>query len=284
MFDSYNRHINYLRISVTDRCNLRCTYCMPAEGIALMQHKDVLTFEEIMEVVDAAIALGVDKIRLTGGEPLVRKGITNLVQMIASKPAIHDLGLTTNGQLLAQFAQPLKDAGLHRINISLDTMNPEKYHQITRGGDIINVLNGIDASIKAGLSPVKINCVISKSPSEPDALEVAEYGRKLGLQVRFIRQMDLEKGEFYVVDGGSGGDCSTCNRLRLTSDGNLRTCLFDDKEYHLRGILRSPRFDDAQLARVVRLACAGKPIGADLLKARKKGAAVAHKHMVGIGG
>lgn len=234
MFDSYNRHINYLRISVTDRCNLRCTYCMPAEGIALMQHKDVLTFEEIMEVVVAAIALGVDKIRLTGGEPLVRKGITNLVQMIASKPAIRDLGLTTNGQLLAQFAQPLKDAGLHRINISLDTMNPEKYHQITRGGDIENVLNGIDASIKAGLSPVKINCVISKSPSEPDALEVAEYGRKLGLQVRFIRQMDLEKGEFYIVDGGSGGDCSTCNRLRLTANGMIKPCLFNDMEYNVR--------------------------------------------------
>ncbi len=234
MFDSYNRHINYLRISVTDRCNLRCTYCMPAEGIALMQHKDILTFEEIMEVVDAAIALGVDKIRLTGGEPLVRKGISNLVQMIASKPPIRDLGLTSNGQLLSQFAQPLKAAGLHRINISLDTMNPEKYHQITRGGDIENVLNGIDASIKAGLSPVKINCVISKSPLEPDALEVAEYGRKLGLQVRFIRQMDLEKGEFYIVDGGSGGDCSTCNRLRLTANGMIKPCLFNDMEYNVR--------------------------------------------------
>ena len=234
MFDSYNRRINYLRISVTDRCNLRCTYCMPAEGIAMMQHSDILTFEEIIEVVDAAIALGVDKIRLTGGEPLVRKGITNLVQMIASKPAIHDLGMTTNGQLLEQFAQPLKEAGLHRINISLDTMNAEKYHQITRGGDIKKVLNGIDASIKAGLSPVKINCVISKSPSEPDALDVAEYGRKLGLKVRFIRQMDLEKGEFYIVDGGSGGDCSTCNRLRLTANGMIKPCLFNDMEYNVR--------------------------------------------------
>jgi len=207
---------------------------MPAEGIAMMQHSDILTFEEIIEVVDAAIALGVDKIRLTGGEPLVRKGITNLVQMIASKPAIHDLGMTTNGQLLEQFAQPLKEAGLHRINISLDTMNAEKYHQITRGGDIKKVLNGIDASIKAGLSPVKINCVISKSPSEPDALDVAEYGRKLGLKVRFIRQMDLEKGEFYIVDGGSGGDCSTCNRLRLTANGMIKPCLFNDMEYNVR--------------------------------------------------
>ena len=201
MFDSYNRHINYLRISVTDRCNLRCVYCMPAEGIPLMQHDDILTFEEIMEVVDAAITMGVDKIRITGGEPLVRKGIVNLVQMIASKPAIVDLGMTTNGQLLEQFAQPLKEAGLHRINVSLDTMNPEKYKQITRGGDIAKVLKGIEASVEAGFTPVKINCVISKSPSERDALEVAEFGKKHGLQVRFIRQMDLEKGEFYIVDG-----------------------------------------------------------------------------------
>jgi GTP 3',8-cyclase len=234
MFDSYNRHINYLRISVTDRCNLRCTYCMPAEGIPLMQHDDILTFEEIMEVVDAAITMGVDKIRITGGEPLVRKGIVNLVQMIASKPAIVDLGMTTNGQLLEQFALPLKEAGLHRINVSLDTMNPEKYNQITRGGDISKVLKGINASVKAGFSPVKINCVISKSPSEPDAAEVAEFGKKHGLQVRFIRQMDLEKGEFYIVDGGSGGDCSTCNRLRLTANGMIKPCLFNDMEYNVR--------------------------------------------------
>ncbi len=234
MFDSYNRRINYLRISVTDRCNLRCTYCMPAEGIPLMQHSEILSFEEIMEVVDAAVTLGVDKVRITGGEPLVRKGIVNLIEMIASKPGIRDLGMTTNGQLLEQFAQPLKDAGLHRINVSLDTMNPEKYRQITRGGLIGNVLKGIEAAVRSGLSPVKINCVIAKSSSEPDALEVAEYGKRLGLQVRFIRQMDLEKGEFYIVDGGSGGDCSTCNRLRLTANGMIKPCLFNDMEYNIR--------------------------------------------------
>ena len=234
MFDSYNRRINYLRISVTDRCNLRCTYCMPAEGIPLIQHSDILSFEEIMEVVDAALALGVDKIRITGGEPLVRKGIVNLVQMIASKPGVQDLGMTTNGQLLEKFAQPLKDAGLHRVNVSLDTMNPERYRKVTRGGDIENVLKGIEASKKAGLSPVKINCVILKSPDEPDAVEVAGYGKKLGLQVRYIRQMDLEKGEFYIVDGGSGGDCSTCNRLRLTANGMVKPCLFNDMEYNVR--------------------------------------------------
>jgi len=234
MFDSYNRRINYLRISVTDRCNLRCTYCMPAEGIALMQHSEILSFEEIMDVVDAALALGVDKIRITGGEPLVRKGIVNLVQMISLKPGIQDLGMTTNGQLLEKFAQPLKDAGLHRVNVSLDTMDPERYRQVTRGGDIDNVLKGIEASVKAGLSPVKINCVIVKSSTEPDAVEVAEFGKKLGLQVRFIRQMDLEKGEFYIVDGGSGGDCSTCNRLRLTANGMIKPCLFNDMEYNVR--------------------------------------------------
>jgi cyclic pyranopterin phosphate synthase len=209
---------------------------MPAEGIALMQHGDILSFEEIMEVVDAAILLGVDKIRITGGEPLVRKGIINLVQMIASRPAIRDLGMTTNGQLLEQFAAPLKEAGLHRINISLDTLDPEKYREITRGGDIEKVLKGINASVKAGLSPVKINCVITKTPSEPDAQQVAEYAKELGLQVRFIRQMDLEKGEFYVVDGGSGGDCTTCNRLRLTANGMIKPCLFNDMEYSVRGL------------------------------------------------
>jgi len=234
MFDSYNRRINYLRISVTDRCNLRCTYCMPAEGITLMPHSDILTFEEIMDVVDAALSLGVDKIRITGGEPLVRKGIVELVHMIASKPGVQDLGMTTNGQLLEKYAQPLKEAGLHRINVSLDTMNPERYRQITRGAEIENVLKGIEASKNVGLTPVKLNCVIVKSPTEPDAIEVANYGKIHGLQVRFIRQMDLEKGEFYIVDGGSGGDCSTCNRLRLTANGMIKPCLFNDMEYNVR--------------------------------------------------
>jgi len=207
---------------------------MPADGIELLHHTDILSFEEIMEVVDAAILVGIDKIRITGGEPLVRKGVVNLVQMIASRNAIRDLGMTTNGQLLATFAQPLKEAGLHRVNISLDTLNPEKYREITCGGEISNVLKGIEASVEAGLFPVKINCVIKKSPSEKDAVEVAEYGKKLGLQVRFIRQMDLEKGEFYIVDGGSGGDCTTCNRLRLTANGMIKPCLFNDMDYSVR--------------------------------------------------
>jgi len=207
---------------------------MPSEGIQLMHHSDILSFEEIIEVVDAAIEQGIDKVRITGGEPLVRKGIVNLVEMIASKPAITDLGMTTNGQLLEQFAQPLKDAGLHRVNISLDTLNPEKYCEITRGGEIHRVLKGIESAVQANLAPVKINCVINKSPDEPAAVEVAEYCKKLGIQVRFIRQMDLEKGEFYIVNGGSGGDCSTCNRLRLTANGMIKPCLFNELEYSIR--------------------------------------------------
>lgn len=234
MFDSYNRHINYLRISVTDRCNLRCEYCMPAEGIALMQHSDILSFEEILEVVKSAVKLGVDKIRITGGEPLVRKGVVDLIRMISVIPGIHDLGMTTNGQLLEQFAKPLKEAGLHRINISLDSTNPVKYAVITRGGNLEKVFKGIEAAKNSGLSPIKINCVIKKSPDETDAILVTEYCRRNGLQIQYIRQMDLENGEFYVVHGGSGGDCARCNRLRLTANGMIKPCLFNDMEYNVR--------------------------------------------------
>lgn len=234
MFDSFNRSINYLRISVTDRCNLRCRYCMPENGISLIRHSDILSFEEINEVVDAAISLGIAKVRITGGEPLVRKNIIVLVKMIAQKPEILDFSMTTNGQLLAQFAKPLKDAGLHRINISLDTINPAKYLEITRGGNLSLVLEGIQMAKEIGLLPIKINCVIESSPTEPDAVEVAGFGKRNGIQVRFIRKMDLENGEFYIVDGGTGGDCAACNRLRLTANGMVKPCLFDEMEFSVR--------------------------------------------------
>ncbi|MCF6184666.1 MAG: radical SAM protein, partial [Bacteroidales bacterium] len=163
MYDRFNRKINYLRISVTDRCNLRCVYCMPAEGVELMQHKDILRFEEIVEVVKYAVSQGVDKIRITGGEPLVKKGIVDLIRMIAEIDGIKDFGMTTNGIFLDKYAQQLADAGLHRVNISLDTINPEKYRKITRTGDITQVFKGIEAAKKAGLNPIKINCVVQKS-------------------------------------------------------------------------------------------------------------------------
>ena len=236
MFDSFNRHINYLRISVTDRCNLRCTYCMPAEGVPLIRHHDILGYEEILEVVNEAVLLGIDKVRLTGGEPLVRKGITGLVSMLASIPAIRDLSMTTNGQLLETFAPSLKVAGLQRVNISLDTMDESRYREVTRGGDLSKVIKGIEAALAAGLHPVKINCVIEKSHEETDAKSVAAYGKKMGIQVRFIRQMDLANGEFYTFAGGSGGDCSRCNRLRLTANGMIKPCLFNDREFSVRDL------------------------------------------------
>lgn len=234
MFDKYNRKINYLRISVTDRCNLRCAYCMPEEGIRLLDHDDILSFEEITGVVKEAVRLGVTKVRLTGGEPLVRRGIVRLVEMISSLDGIKDFGLTTNGILLDKFAGDLLQAGLHRVNVSLDTMDPRKFRQTTRGGDIKMVMRGIEAARQAGLSPIKINCVVRNSSSEPDAMEVKEFCVKNDLEVRFIHQMDLESGCFTVVEGGKGGDCLICNRLRLTANGYIKPCLFDDLEFSIR--------------------------------------------------
>lgn len=234
MYDRFNRHINYLRISVTDRCNLRCRYCMPEEGIQLMKNQDILSFEEITEVVRVAVRHGIDKFRITGGEPLVRKDIVTLVSQIAAINGVTDLSMTTNGIFLEELAQALKDAGLRRVNISLDTINPEKFREITRGGNLDSVLRGIKAAKDAGLEPVKINCVVFKTSNEADALEVKEYCKMNNLQVRFIHQMNLENGEFSVVEGGDGGNCRQCNRLRLTANGMIKPCLFDEQEFSVR--------------------------------------------------
>lgn len=234
MYDKFNRRINYLRISVTDRCNLRCTYCMPESGIKLLDHSDIISYEEIVEVVKTSVQMGVDKVRITGGEPLARKGIVELVRMIAAIPGVKDFGLSTNGITLKKHAKALKEAGLHRVNVSLDTLNPERYRKITRLGNIEDVLAGITEAQKVGLTPVKINCVIEKSSQEPDALEVAAYCKENDLQVRYIHQMELSMGQFSVVEGGEGGDCKICNRLRLTADGKIKPCLFSNLEYKIR--------------------------------------------------
>ncbi len=234
MFDRYNRHINYLRISVTDRCNLRCTYCMPEVGVTLMNHRDILSFEEIRDVVKVAVSLGVDKFRITGGEPLVRKDIVTLISMISAVNGVKDLSMTTNGMFLEKFALPLKEAGLHRVNISLDTLDPKNFKDITRGGDINLVFRGISTAMEAGLKPIKINCVVFKSSNEDDAKQVKQFCRVNNLQVRFIHQMNLETGEFSVVEGGEGGNCQLCNRLRLTANGMVKPCLFDEEEFSVR--------------------------------------------------
>lgn len=234
MLDKYNRKINYLRISVTDRCNLRCQYCMPEEGVELFNHNDTITFEEIINVIKTGVKLGVDKIRLTGGEPLVRKGIIELVSMISQIEGIKDIAMTTNGIFLEQYAKELFSAGLKRVNISLDTIDPVKYKELSRGGDLTKALRGIQAAKDAGFDPIKVNCVVWKSKEEQDAKEVKKYCEENFLQIRYIRWMNLKTGEFSVVDGGAGGDCKHCNRLRVTSNGIIKPCLFSDIGYNIR--------------------------------------------------
>lgn len=232
MLDAYKREINYFRISVTDRCNLRCSYCMPAGGIELMQHKDILSLEQIAEVAKVgAEKFGITKVRLTGGEPLVRKGIVQLVEMLNSIPQIEEISLTTNGVLLPKLAAELKQAGLARVNISLDTLSEMKYNLNTRGGNIQDVFNGIQAAKREGLTPVKINVVKMESTTKEELDELKAFCEKEGVKIQFIRQMDLESGSFSQVEGGRGGNCSICNRLRLTADGFIKPCLFSNQKY-----------------------------------------------------
>jgi len=236
VYDRFDRNINYLRISVTDRCNLRCIYCMPESGIKLLRHEDILTFDEIKNFTEIAVNHGVNKVRITGGEPLVRKDITILVKMISEIKGINDLSMTTNGVLLKHFAYDLYAAGLHRVNISLDTIDPAKFRSITRIGNINDVLEGIEAAKKAGLSPVKINCVIEASKEEPEAKAVTRFCGDNNLEIRYIKQMDLIRGHFSMVEGGTGGNCSLCNRLRLTASGKLIPCLFNNIEFDIRNV------------------------------------------------
>jgi cyclic pyranopterin phosphate synthase len=207
---------------------------MPEDGIVLAPQEEILSFEEITEVVRVAVSLGINKLRLTGGEPLVRKGIVELVQQLAAVNGIQDLSLTTNGILLAKHAGALKKAGLNRVNVSLDTIDPGRYKKITRGGNIEDVFRGIAAARDAGLAPIKINCVRFFTPDDEDSGAVKAYCEREGLQVRFIHQMNLEKGEFSEVEGGDGGVCHKCNRLRMTATGMIKPCLFDEQEFPVR--------------------------------------------------
>lgn len=209
---------------------------MPEDGVPMLAHSEILTFSEIKELAKAAVRKGVNKVRITGGEPLVRKGIVDLVRMIGEIEGIEDYSMTTNAILLDQFAQDLATAGLQRVNISLDTLDADKFKSITRGGDIQKVFDGIEAAKRAGLEPIKVNCVIKKSKEEPDAVEVAKYCKENNLQIRYIKEMDLETGEFGIVEGGTGGDCGSCNRIRLTANGKIKPCLFSDIAYDVRAL------------------------------------------------
>lgn len=249
MHDSSNRLIDYLRISVTDRCNLRCTYCMPPEGVEKKRHDQLLSLEDLALAARAAASLGVSKIRLTGGEPLVRHGIVHLVSLIAAIPAITSLGMTTNGTLLAPLAAELKAAGLMSINISLDTLDPGRYRELTRGGDIREAIAGVQAAAALGF-PLKINMVVFPETTPDEIASMRRFAESLGARLQRIAAYTLvdEKQDGHGMERPP--KCATCNRIRLTSDGMLRPCLRSSLEV---------RFDPKHPEESIRQAVLAKP-------------------------
>jgi len=289
--DSFGRIINNLRISVTDRCNFRCRYCMPEKGMEWINKKELLTFNEIQRLATIFAKIGIKKIRLTGGEPLVRKDLSQLVNMISDIPGIEDLALTTNGYLLTEQAEKLFKAGLHRINVSLDSLDPIKFNFITRRHLYDKVREGIETAEKLGIKPIKINVVIIRGVNDDEILNFANLALKSSFIIRFIEFMpigaddgwDIEKvvptqeiintiekglsknlipierrgnqpadrfkfevgkGEIGFISSVSNPFCNNCNRVRITSDGKLRTCLFSLQETDLKKLMRHGATDE----------------------------------------
>ncbi len=305
LVDSFGRRISSVRVSVTDKCNFRCTYCMPAEGLQWLPKDDVLTFEEIARLVRVMSAMGVHEVRLTGGEPLVRRDIPVLVGMLASTPGVDDLSLTTNGVLLERLAGPLVAAGLRRVNVSLDTLSHVRFAEITRRDALGAVLRGLEAAERYDeLRPIKVNSVAIKGFTEDEVIGLAELARRKPYVVRFIEFMPLDadkaweddkvltgaeiraiveerwplveipakpsstarrfrfadgKGELGFVSPVSEPFCSTCDRIRLTADGQLRTCLFSRREWDLKTPLRDGASDE-EVAALVRRAIRHKEL------------------------
>ncbi len=298
LIDRYGRKIDYLRISVTDRCNLSCIYCIPPDGFQLIPKENILTLEEIFRVAKIVIGLGVRKIKLTGGEPLARKGIIELVAKLAKIPALDDLSLTTNGIFLTHLADQLFQAGLKRVNVSVDSLNPERFKKITRGGDISKVLSGIDKALALGMR-VKINTVALRGLNGTEIIDFVKFSQTKKVEVRFIEFMPLcgngwnlnlfiplnqikeiiaksyrltpvQKNGIATVykidDGGIIGFiptmtepfCSECSRIRLTSWGTIRPCLFSNLEYNLLPILRDG-LPDEKIEEVILKATESKP-------------------------
>ena len=280
MKDSYGREINYMRISITDKCNYRCKYCMPEEGIPDLGHDQILRYEELEAIVRASVELGIHKFRLTGGEPLVRKGIVDFVGRLKSIPGVEELTMTTNGALLGALAKPLRDAGLDRVNISLDSLKHKRFKEITRCGDLKDVLAGIEASTKAGFSPIKLNVVTMKGFNDDEIMDFVQLAKEEPFEVRFIELMpfngnkDIDYGyisseeimakipnliavkgpisdsgvaQLYSLPGSKGYIgfisplshcfCPDCNKVRITSDGKLKTCLHSNNEHDLKPAL-----------------------------------------------
>jgi GTP 3',8-cyclase len=305
LVDSWDRRIGSVRVSVTDKCNFRCTYCMPAEGLPWLPKEEILTFEEIARLVCVLASMGVGSVRLTGGEPLVRRDVPVLVRMLAETPGVDDLSLTTNGVLLDRLAAPLVEAGLRRVNVSLDTLSHVKFTEIARRDALDAVLRGLEAAERhPELRPIKVNCVAVKGFTEEEVPALAELARRKPYVVRFIEFMPLDADEAWAGDkvltgaeiraiverhwpleeipaatsstarrfrfaDGSGElgfvspvsepFCSSCDRIRLTADGRLRTCLFSRREWDLRSPLRAGA-SDAELRELIRTAVRHKEL------------------------
>jgi len=297
MIDRFGRQVDYLRVSVTDRCNLRCRYCTPRDGIRLLDKSQVLSYEEILRVVRAGTGLGLGKVRLTGGDPLVRKGLTGFIANLRLLDGIREVVLTTNGLLLGEMAQELKEAGISRVNVSLDSLDPDRYAMITRGGELGTVVDGILRAREAGLG-VKLNVVVMRGVNEDEVADFLEFGAQHGFEVRFLEFMPLVSGvrhrDYFVpldavlsrlqesvplayvgYDGVAKSYryrgtrigfivpmtdpfCRRCSRLRLTAAGTLLPCLFAGSGVELRPLLRSGA-DDEQLAGAFARAVALKP-------------------------
>ncbi|MDN0045172.1 GTP 3',8-cyclase MoaA [Mediterraneibacter glycyrrhizinilyticus] len=288
MRDQFGRNIDYMRVSVTDRCNLRCIYCMPEEGIPCVSHSDILTFDEIRRICGIGAELGISRIKLTGGEPLVRRGLPGLLGMLKKIPGIEQVTLTTNGILLKDNINELVSNGLDAVNISIDTLDPEYYHKITRRGGIEEVLSGLDAALSYPALKVKVNCVPLKGMPEETYVQLASLAKDRDVDVRFIEMMPIGLGKEYCgvsgqeiynilkerfgeaercngkfgngpavyvqfsgfqgkigfIDAVTHKFCSTCNRVRLTSEGRLKLCLQYETGIDMRKLLRSGADDE----------------------------------------
>ena len=285
MQDGFGRRVEYLRVSVTDKCNLRCVYCMPEEGLPWLRREEILRYEEIAEVVRVMAGMGLRRVRLTGGEPLVRRDLPRLARLIRAVPEIEDLALSTNAVLLAEVADELREAGVDRVNVSLDSLRPERIDAISRRpGSAAAIFAGLDAAERAGFAPIKINCVVMRGRNDDEVADFAAATRERPWHVRFIEVMptgenlgvsqddyvssdemlerisgvgDLQPvagpggngpARYYALPGAAGtvgvitpmshNYCGSCNRMRLTADGQLRPCLFGHAQTDLRGPLR----------------------------------------------
>ncbi|HVR44567.1 MAG TPA: GTP 3',8-cyclase MoaA [Thermoanaerobaculia bacterium] len=304
--DSYGRTIGDLRISITDRCNFRCTYCIPVENIEWKRREEILRYEEILRLARIFAGFGVRKLRVTGGEPLLRPDVVSLLERLAEVEGIADLALTTNGKLLARFAPALRAAGVQRLNVSLDSLRPERFHRMTQRDSLGEVLEGIEAAVEAGFHPVKINAVVIRGVNDDEIVDFARFAAETGHAVRFIEFMPLDSGHAWSMDQvvpgkeivatlresmelvplaprsaaetatrwgfpGSGGEigviapvtapfCGNCNRIRLTADGQVRTCLFSMQEYDLKTPMREGA-SDAELETLLMAAVGAKEQG-----------------------